>query len=214
MLFMIPLNTKTPKSCFEQHFPNALLQQIYCTPIILVSQGNKVNWSLLTKGVIIKPVKKELVLMKQKHPPIMETYGEYQVSAFGLELLRTVLIPEILGDETPSILYWSGRKLARLYPLQELSDLPLFFERAGWGTLGIKEEQKDKCWLTLSSELIEARLKVDETPVFSLEAGFLAEQFEQIKGFTTETFTEPKPNRHKKIEFQVKWDLKDPVLKD
>jgi predicted hydrocarbon binding protein len=173
----------------------------------------KVNWSLLQKDVIIRHVKKELVLMKKKHPQ-METYGEYLVSAFGLELLRTVVIPELLGDETPSILYWSGRKLARHYLLQELTDLPLFFERAGWGSLEIKEEQKDKCWLTLTSELIEARLKVDESPVFSLEAGFLAEQFEQIKGFTTETFTEPKPSRHKKIEFQVKWDLKDPILKD
>jgi predicted hydrocarbon binding protein len=151
--------------------------------------------------------------MKNKHPQ-METYSEHQVSAFGLELLRTVLIPELLGDETPSILYWSGRKLARLYPLNELSDLPLFFERAGWGKLEIAEEQKDKCWLTLSSELIEARFKLDDSPVFSLEAGFLAEQFEHIKGFTTEAFTEPKPNRHKKIEFQVKWDLKDPVSRD
>ena len=151
--------------------------------------------------------------MKQKYPQ-METYGDHQVSAFGLELLRTVLIPDLLGDETLSILYWSGRKIARHYPLNELSDLPLFFERAGWGNLEINEEQKDKCRVTLSSELIEARLKLNETPVFSLEAGFLAEQFEQIKGFTTETFTEPKPNRQKKIEFQVKWDLKDPVFKD
>lgn len=161
----------------------------------------------------MKLVKKELVLLKQKYPQ-METYGEHQVSAFGFELLRTVLIPELLGDETPSILYWSGRKLARHYPLNDLSELPLFFERAGWGNLEIQDEQKDKCGIWLSSELIEARLKLDETPVFSLEAGFLAEQFEQIKGFTTEAYTEPKPNRHKKIEFQIKWDLKDPVLKD
>lgn len=147
--------------------------------------------------------------MKKRNPQF-EIYGEQMVSAFGIELLRNVVIPELLGDETHSILYWSGRKLARHYLVETISELSLFFERAGWGNLSIKEEKKDSAIIILTSELIEARLKDDETAAFSLEAGFLAEQFEHLKKCVAEAFTEVKTGRNKRVEFQLKWDLQDP----
>ena len=53
------------------------------------------------------------------------------------------MIPEILGEETPKILYWAGKKLARKYPLESISEIIDFFKQAGWGDLQIvKEKQK------------------------------------------------------------------------
>ncbi len=147
--------------------------------------------------------------MVKKHP-LFEIYGEQQVSAFGIEVLRTVVIPELLGEETSSILYWSGRKLARHYFVEQITDLPLFFERAGWGELELKEEKKDACSLVLTSDLISARLKDDEQASFSLESGFLAEQFEYLTKCVAECYTEVKTGKTKKILFQIKWDPQDP----
>ncbi len=43
---------------------------------------------------------------------------------------------------------------------------------------------------------------------FHLEAGFLAQQFEQQKGYVTEAFEQQK-RRAKTVLFTVKWDRKD-----
>ena len=52
---------------------------------------------------------------------------------FGYELLREILIPEILGEETPKILYWAGKHIARKYPLDTISDIIRFFSASGLG---------------------------------------------------------------------------------
>ncbi|MFL6556844.1 MAG: DUF2507 domain-containing protein, partial [Bacillus sp. (in: firmicutes)] len=31
------------------------------------------------------------------------------ISIFGYELIRDILLPEILGKDTPEILYWAGK---------------------------------------------------------------------------------------------------------
>lgn len=51
---------------------------------------------------------------------------------FSSELLRDALLPELLGKEN-NILYWSGKRLARIFPLAKDEDLPIFFEQAEWG---------------------------------------------------------------------------------
>ena len=55
------------------------------------------------------------------------------VPVFGYELLRETLLPEILGEETPKILYWAGKHIARKYPLDSISDIIRFFPASGLG---------------------------------------------------------------------------------
>nr|WP_252894766.1 DUF2507 domain-containing protein [Liquorilactobacillus satsumensis] len=43
--------------------------------------------------------------------------------AFGYEVLRDVLLPE-LTESNPTILYWAGKRLAREIFLAEAEDLP------------------------------------------------------------------------------------------
>ena len=49
----------------------------------------------------------------------------------GATLIRDALIPDILGKDN-NILYWAGRRLARLFPLAKDEELPIFFEQANW----------------------------------------------------------------------------------
>ncbi|WP_438823749.1 YslB family protein [Bacillus sp. JJ1764] len=130
------------------------------------------------------------------------------MSVFGYELIREVLLPEIFGKDTPEILYWAGKRLARKYPLENMEELIDFFEKASWGTLMIKNESKNEMELELTSPLLVSRVKSKSEHFYQLEAGFLAQQFEQQKGMISETYEHP-VKKSNKVRFTVKWDLKD-----
>jgi predicted hydrocarbon binding protein len=130
------------------------------------------------------------------------------VSAFGYELLRETLIPELLGKDTGAILYWAGKRLARKYPLADLDGIIRFFHDAGWGRLMIKEETRKEMVLELGSELISSRLKNNANTTFQLEAGFLAQQIELQKKAAAEAFEHPN-KRSFRIQFTIKWDKND-----
>lgn len=130
------------------------------------------------------------------------------VPIFGYELIREILIPDILGEETPKILYWAGKSLARKYPLDSISDIIAFFKQAGWGDLAVIKEDKNEQILELWSDIIAKRIKANKNTTFQLEAGFLAQQYERQKQQITEAFEHPR-KRSAKVQFTIKWDMKD-----
>jgi len=132
------------------------------------------------------------------------------VPIFGYELIREVLIPEILGEDASEILYWAGKKLARIYPLENISEVILFFKDAGWGNLVVANESKKELDLELSSPIITKRMQDHTKPNFRLEAGFLAEQIQKQREVITEAFEHSK-KRSSKVYFTVKWDLHDSI---
>ncbi|MCQ2008612.1 MAG: YslB family protein [Sporolactobacillus sp.] len=144
--------------------------------------------------------------------PQPEHYGDATVPAFGYELIRNLLIPELLGKETASILYWSGRKIARQYPLDNEQQIIDFFDQAGWGVLEQVNKEKNKMTFECSSPLVESRIKdYSDSSSFALESGFIAEQIQRQTGCVAESYMETKTGRQKKVIFLIKWDVKDPV---
>ncbi len=73
--------------------------------------------------------------MKNNYEAALEPLTELDVSAYGYELIREIVLPDILGPEHSSMMYWAGKRLARKFPLQSWEEIPAFFEKAGWGTL-------------------------------------------------------------------------------
>ena len=57
------------------------------------------------------------------------------VSIFSKELLRDILLPDLLGKDHSQILYWSGKQLARKFPLNNVEDIIDFFLNAGCGEI-------------------------------------------------------------------------------
>ncbi|MFC0297697.1 YslB family protein [Geobacillus jurassicus] len=148
-----------------------------------------------------------------KQPPLedqYQTFGSIALSAFGAELLRHSLLPELLGKDAAPLLYWAGKQLARRYPLETLDDVALFFERAGWGALSADEERNDELYIELSGPIIAARFSLYGSCSFQLEAGFLAQQIERQKRFVTEAVELP-PKRNGKARILVKWDRKQAI---
>lgn len=134
------------------------------------------------------------------------------VPMFGYQLVRDSLIPNLLGAETNAVLYWAGKELARQYPLKNFQDIVLFFEKAGFGSLTLINEKRNKNSYLLTGAAIETRLNLTD-PSFNLESGFLAEQIQLLEGYYTEAFFEIQ-KRKLQIEMTVQWDLKDPVTAD
>ncbi|SFB16790.1 MULTISPECIES: YslB family protein [unclassified Bacillus (in: firmicutes)] len=130
------------------------------------------------------------------------------ISKFGYELLRDTLLPELLGKNTPEILYWAGKRLARKYPLQTMDEIIDFYEKASWGTLILKKETKSEMEFELVSPLLSSRNSTKAEHFFQLEAGFLAQQIEYHKETITEAYEHPAKKGYKAV-FTVKWDKKD-----
>ncbi|AXN37792.1 MULTISPECIES: YslB family protein [Peribacillus] len=135
---------------------------------------------------------------------------ESQVPAFGYELIREVLLNDILGKDSNQILYWAGKQLARKFPLNGEQEVVAFFQNAGWGHLEIIKFSKTEMELSLTGEIISRRLDLHPDCHFQLEAGFLAEQFTLQKKFLSES-TEEIKRRAKKVTFTIQWDPRDPI---
>ncbi|WP_429667981.1 YslB family protein [Bacillus gobiensis] len=133
-----------------------------------------------------------------------------EVSAFAYELIKEVLIPDLLGSEYPSMMYWAGKNIARKFPLDSWNDIPAFFQEAGWGNLVLVEAKKNRIEFTLDGPLVSNRLKHQKEPNFQMEAGFIAEQIQMLNNNIAESYEQIK-KRTDKVELTVKWDLKDRV---
>ncbi|MCG3089322.1 DUF2507 domain-containing protein [Sporosarcina cyprini] len=121
----------------------------------------------------------------------------------GYEILRDHVLPTILGQHEDDILYWSGKDVARKFPIFETDELPSFFTEAGWGQLTLEKEDKDEMQFVLGP--IE-RLVI-ENRSYQLEAGFIAEQLQKLNGFLTECYGQ-KEIQHDRVRFIAKWDVK------
>ncbi|MFC5603900.1 DUF2507 domain-containing protein [Sporosarcina koreensis] len=126
----------------------------------------------------------------------------------GYEIIRDHVLPNILGKHVDEILYWSGKDIARKFPIFSIDELPDFFREAGWGSLIPQEGKTAKDEALFILEQSDATLL--ENRSYTLEAGFIAEQFQKLNGFLTECYGE-KMLKEKQVRFLVKWDLKTKV---
>ncbi|OYD58117.1 hypothetical protein CGZ90_09550 [Fictibacillus aquaticus] len=145
-------------------------------------------------------------MSKQNTEAQYEQSEQTGVTDFGFELLRSEILPELLGKEERNILYWTGRHLARKFPLSSLEEVQAFFQDACWGTLELEEASKNEMVFILSSQLVKQRFENFSNPVFGLEAGFLAEQIQSQKKCITEAYETMKKSR---VTITVQWDKKD-----
>jgi Protein of unknown function (DUF2507) len=139
-----------------------------------------------------------------------EQVQEPTIPIFGYEIIRDILIPEILGKNTPDILYYGGKQLSRKFPLISQDEFSSFFHEAGWGILTVLEQKKHEVIYELSGELVSRRISLKSDVSFKMEAGFLAEQLQLQKKVITEAAYEIQ-KRAKTVKIIVRWDDKDSI---
>ena len=101
------------------------------------------------------------------------------------QLYRDFLLPEILGKDTTTILYWAGKRISRHYNLSSFVDLVDFFTHAEFGKLEKVKERRTSTIFELSGQTVSDRLNSDSKE-FSLEAGMIAEALQEESNRTTE----------------------------
>ncbi len=135
---------------------------------------------------------------------------EMHIPIFGYELIREILLNDILGKDSPHVLYWAGKQLARKFPLHNIDEIINFFSIACWGDLTLVKQSKDEIEMTLTGIMVERRFDLNTACHFQLETGFLAEQISLQRKFTAEGAEETK-RRARRATIFVKLDLKDPI---
>ncbi|GAA6114040.1 YslB family protein [Apilactobacillus apinorum] len=130
---------------------------------------------------------------------------------WGQELLRDVLLSDLLGNDTHSIMYWAGKKIARKYPLKDALDIVLFFKQAGLGDLTIESENKYEIKWTLSGDIVAKRIEANPDADFMFEAGFLAQIAQQQFKVISEAEMNPKEEKNGTVLIRVHMDPKNPA---
>ncbi|MGB3160842.1 MAG: YslB family protein [Carnobacterium sp.] len=146
--------------------------------------------------------------MNEQKPSIDLNLFKGNSPFLGQSLLRDVLIPNLLGNETNEILYWAGKEIARQYPLSSDEDTILFFERVGFGDLTLKVRNQHSIVFQLAGTCVESRIKAVNNLSFNLESGFLAEQIQQQESNYTEAFYQI-DQKNLTVAITLKQDAKD-----
>jgi hypothetical protein len=111
--------------------------------------------------------------------------SELETPYFGQQMLRDVLIPNLLGPKTSGIMYFAGRDLAPRVPVSD-EQIPDLFSKLGLGTLALTKNKVKLRTYTLSGDIVTNRIKHFPDADFQFEAGLLAQLVQQVLGMTTE----------------------------
>nr|WP_239984628.1 YslB family protein [Lentibacillus sediminis] len=129
-------------------------------------------------------------------------FAELHTDGAGYDILRHLCLPELLGDESSSILYFMGRNLARKIDINSMEEIVSAFDVFGWGKLELVKEKRKELVFQLMSDAVVRRLESPFDTEFRLEAGFLAEAVQTMKQTDCEC-TETTNRRIGQIEFSV-----------
>lgn len=132
------------------------------------------------------------------------------VNTLGYEIMRDILIPELIGDNH-NILYWAGKRLAREIFLAKDEDLPIFFSETGWGDLKRTKSNEKQQFFELTGPIVQLRATTIDNPDFLLEAGFLAETIQLQSGFVSECIVKEIKQKKGEVILLVQIDISDPI---
>ena len=131
-------------------------------------------------------------------------------TTFGYEIIRDHVLSSVLGKHEADILYWAGKELARKFPAFEVEELPTFFKEAGWGPLTLQKKSKKEViyHLHIDPNIAEANQRA-----YQLEAGFIAEQYQNIQQYLTECYAKVN-SKEAIVELTIAWDPKEIIEKE
>src|SRR5690625_1266317 len=109
-------------------------------------------------------------LMAEKNEKIsINLLNELNTTGAGYDVLRYISLPNLLGSETDTVLYFLGKELARSFHLESLEDIYIISEKLGWGKMELLKERKSYLLFTLMSDELVRRIKSPLKLDFRLE---------------------------------------------
>lgn len=127
---------------------------------------------------------------------------ELHTAGAGYDVLRYISLPDLLGTEANTLLYFMGKNLARSFAINSFEDIYQIVDKLGWGKLELVKEKKKSFTFQLMADAVFLRLQASVDIDFRLEAGFLAEAIEQLYGSECECNEKINHKVHQ-VEFMV-----------
>lgn len=125
-----------------------------------------------------------------------------KTSGAGYDILRYIGLPDVLGNQSETLLYFLGRQLARKFEIHTMEDLIEIYNLMDWGKLELVKKKKKEWTFHLMSDSVFLRLKASFPVDFRLEAGFLAEAIQNLSQIECEC-TEEINKRIHLVKFSV-----------
>lgn len=146
---------------------------------------------------------KDVGLMAKKQQLIpLSSLNKLDSQTVGHDILRYISLPNLLGNEAETILYYMGRNLARSFEITSVDDVHFLFEKLGWGYLDLVKQRKNSFTFSLMADALARRLNLDLAKEFRLEAGFLAESMYILYSKKCECIEKINKNIHQ-VQFKV-----------
>src|SRR5699024_12619471 len=77
----------------------------------------------------------KLPTKKQPHP--ISAFEDLQSNGAGYDILRYVSLPQLLGKESDTIMYFMGKSLSQTVEISSISDIILLSYDPGWRALDL-----------------------------------------------------------------------------
>src|SRR5690625_4080162 len=117
---------------------------------------------------------KRMYVMDKKTIPL-SVLDEFTPNTVGQDILRYVSLPDFLGTEKDTLLYYFGKNLGRLMEITTIDDIYYVFNKLQWGHLELIKDKRNHMIFHLMSDEVVHRIKSSITTDFRMESGFLAE---------------------------------------
>src|SRR5690625_3262100 len=105
---------------------------------------------------------------------------QLHTSGAGYDILRYVSLPNLLGNEADTILYFMGKDLARRFNITSFEDIYDIADKMGWGRLELVKERKTSITFCLIADAVVSRLKAPIEVAFSIECGSISESVQMV----------------------------------
>src|SRR5699024_1088052 len=129
-------------------------------------------------------------MAKKQEPVSLSLLDELHTSGAGYDVLRYISLPELLGSESNTLLYFMGRHPARRLDIKAIEDISYIFEKLGGGEIELGKEKRRELVRHLMADAVVQRLKSPLDAEFRLESGFLADAIQIMKGTECECTVE------------------------
>jgi len=127
---------------------------------------------------------------------------EFSPNTVGQDILRYVSLPDFLGSEKDTLLYYFGKNLARILEIDTIDDIYYVFHKLQWGHLELIKDKRNYMTFHLMADEVVQRLQSSITTDFRIESGFLAESIQKLTTRSCEC-TEKINEKLFRIEFRV-----------
>lgn len=141
-------------------------------------------------------------MLREERVITLSALNDLDKETVGYDVLRYISLPNLLGSESQTLLYYMGKNLARSFEINSIDDVYFVFEKLGWGFLELVKERKNQITFSLMSDPIARRLKSNLAKEFRLEAGFLSETVHMVYERDCECVEKINKNLHQ-VQFKV-----------